>query len=517
MKVLLNADPQPAKVLRLVLGDQLDAHHSWFEQVDPDVVYVMAELPQEQHYVRHHIQKTVAFFLAMARFADRVRGMGHRMCHFDLDQAAPFQSLTGLLEHCAAAHQATRVEYQLPDEYRLRRQLADWQPDGLEVAAVESEHFYLTEQDLKRQFKAGSAHRLEPFYRKMRTSFDVLMEDGSPVGGQWNFDKNNQKALPKAVTIPAPFLFQNEIGEIQARLDRHGVETLGKIGSHLLWPVDEAQAEALLVDFCQRLLPNFGRYQDAMTHRGWSLFHSRLSFALNTKLLRPQRVVDAAVAAFELPDSEVGCAEVEGFVRQILGWREFIRGLYWANMPDYGARNALNATMDLPSFYWTGDTRMACLKQAIDQSLEFSYAHHIQRLMVTGNFALLLGVNPDQVDAWYLGIYVDAIEWVEMPNTRGMSQFADGGLVASKPYISSGKYIQRMSDHCGDCAYDVTARTGEMACPYNVLYWDFLGRHSDRFGRNPRMRLMMNHYEKIPADERDAIHAAAQGLRASLA
>ncbi|MGY8852970.1 MAG: cryptochrome/photolyase family protein [Pseudomonadales bacterium] len=511
------ADRQPKKVLRLVLGDQLDAHHSWFTQVDQNVLYVIAELVQEQRYVQHHIQKTVAFFLAMERFADRLEREGHRVHHYNLDQTAQFLSLTEFLAHCVQAHEIDRVEYQLPDEYRLRQQLASWQPARVEVKAVESEHFYLTEQGLKKQFKAGSAHRLEPFYRKMRQSFNVLMKDGSPVGGQWNFDKHNQKALPKTVVIPAPFLFQNSVSTIQARLDRHGIKTLGQIGSHLIWPVDEVQAEALLADFCLRLLPNFGRYQDAMTSRGWSLFHSRLSFALNSKILSPKRVVDAAVAAFEQVDSSVGCAEVEGFVRQILGWREFVRGIYWANMPDYAERNVLNAEMDLPSFYWTGDTRMACLKQAIDQSLEHGYAHHIQRLMITGNFALMLGVDPKQVDAWYLGIYVDAIEWVEMPNTRGMSQFADGGLVASKPYISSGKYIQRMSDHCRTCAYDVTARTGEMACPYNVLYWDFLDRHRARFGPNPRMRLMMNHYEKIPVLERDQIRSAAQTLRQQLA
>jgi len=507
-------DPVPAKVLRLVLGDQLDSDHSWFSSVDQDCLYVIAELAQEQTYVRHHIQKTLAFFLAMAGFALKGQAMGHRFDHYDLDETVGFDGLPAFLDHLVVRHQVERVEYQLPDEYRLRIQLLAWsERAGVEVVAVESEHFLLSEADREAYFKTGKAHRMEHFYRKMRVRFDVLMLDNEPLGGRWNFDQDNRKRFPKNITLPEPMVFANEGRATLERIRRHQLPTIGETSETSIWPIDKHQANQLLNDFCQRLLPDFGRYQDAMTDHGWSLYHSRLAFALNVKLLHPKTVIDAVIAELKDPHQRVDMAQVEGFVRQILGWREFIRGIYWANMPDYGVSNALEANLPLPALYWSGETHMACMRQAIGQSLKFAYGHHIQRLMVTGNFALLLGVDPTEVEAWYLGIYIDAIEWVEMPNTRGMSQFADGGLVASKPYISSGKYIQRMSDHCKSCKYDVNLRSGELACPFNVLYWDFLDRHEQKFARNPRMRMMLTHFQKINDDERQLIATSARRIR----
>lgn len=506
---------QPTKVLRLILGDQLNASHSWFDQVRSDVVYLIAELMQEQTYVRHHIQKTAGFFLAMEAFAKDLAAQGHEVHYATLDETAGFESLPEFLVDVMRRGGISHFEYQRPDEYRLRKQLSHWVAEsGVIARDFSTEHFFLSDEALEDYFRSGKAHRLEHFYRKMRERFDVLMEEGGPLGGQWNFDAENRKRLPKGIEIPEPLMFCNDAEDAVNRLKRHGVETLGALDGPLGWPVNRAQALSLLTDFCLRMLPFFGPYQDAMTHRGWSLFHARVSFALNTKMLSPQEVCDAAIRAYNERPDEIGLAAVEGFVRQILGWREFIRGIYWANMPEYADRNELEAQGELPHFYWDGQTKMACMQQAIGQSLEFAYAHHIQRLMVTGNFALLLGVHPDQVDAWYLGMYIDAIEWVEMPNTRGMSQHADGGLVGSKPYISSGRYIERMSDHCRGCAYKVSARVGDSACPFNVLYWDFLDRNSARFAKNPRMRMMIKNYERIDADERVAITAAAKSLRA---
>ncbi|MGB1616645.1 MAG: cryptochrome/photolyase family protein [Pseudomonadales bacterium] len=503
------------KVLRLILGDQLNAEHSWFDEVRNDVVYVIAELMQEQRYVRHHIQKTAGFFLAMQAFAEELSQHGHRVHYATLDDTAGFDSLPEFLADVMAREGIAQFEYQRPDEFRLRQQLADWVADGSVVARdVSTEHFFLSDEALSEYFRPGKAHRLEHFYRKMRERFDVLMTDGQPIGGQWNFDAENRKRLPKGLEIPTPLMFDNAAEPVLDRLKRHGVETLGSLDGALGWPVNRMQARTLLADFCLRMLPFFGPYQDAMTDRGWSLFHARVSFALNTKMLSPQEVCDAAIAAYNERPNEIGLPAVEGFVRQILGWREFIRGIYWANMPNYATRNELDAQGELPRFYWDGQTKMACMRQAIGQSLEFAYAHHIQRLMVTGNFALLLGVHPDQVDAWYLGMYIDAVEWVEMPNTRGMSQHADGGLVGSKPYISSGRYIERMSDHCRDCAYNVSERVGDAACPFNVLYWDFLDRNSVRFAKNPRMRMMIKNYERLGLEDRAAITAAAESIRA---
>ena len=299
---------------------------------------------------------------------------------------------------------------------------------------------------------------------------------------------------------------------ILARLKRHNVESLGKAEEELLWPVTRKQSKDLLTYFCEQLLPLFGTFQDAMTANSkhkWSLYHSRLSFALNAKILHPMQVIQAAVAAYR-GNPNIDIAQVEGFVRQILGWREYVRGMYWVNMPDYLAQNALGAQRDLPDYFWTGATKMNCLHHAIGQSLDTAYAHHIQRLMVTGNFCLLTEIEPQQVDAWYLGIYVDALEWVELPNTRGMSQFADGGWIASKPYAASGSYMQKMSDYCTVCHYQVKEKTGPRACPLNSLYWHFMVKHRDRLARNPRIGMIYGNWDKQNEEQKRLVLERAE-------
>lgn len=505
--------PQPR--LRLILGDQLNAGHSWFRQTDDQCLYLIAELKQETGYVKHHVQKICAFFAAMQSFATALQQAGHRVLYLTLDDTADAADLPALMRRIIAEHGIRLFEFQRPDEYRLLEQLRAFAASlDIPVHECDSEHFLLPFDEIGRHFKPGKAHRMEMFYRRMRKRYDLLMTDGEPIGGQWNFDRDNREPLtPEAIAqLPAPLSFSNDVSAILARLERHGIEHFGRPMPTLLWPVTRRQARDLLTFFCAELLPRFGRFQDAMTAVGdarWSLYHSRLSFALNSKMLHPKQVLDAALNAWQQDPQRISLAQIEGFVRQILGWREFVRGLYWANMPGYATRNALEAQRPLPAFFWNGQTRMRCLRESLGQSLDYAYAHHIQRLMVIGNFALLAGLDPDAVDNWYLGVYVDAIEWVELPNTRGMSQFADGALLASKPYAASGQYIDRMSDYCNGCRYRIRERSTEHACPFNSLYWHFLQRHRARFESNPRMALVYKNWDRQTEESRRALLARA--------
>lgn len=501
------------KVVRLLLGDQLNANHSWFQQVDDQVLYVLAELKQENEYVTHHIQKTVAFFLAMESFANARQAEGHQVLYLDLDQTAQYSDLNQLITQQLALTGAEVFEYQRPDEFRLHAQLADLAPLNVAIHRVDSEHFLLPFDEIATTFPKGKHKTMEHFYRRMRQRFAILMDGNKPVGGKWNFDANNRKKLStKDISdLPDPLVFKNDIGAIKQRLARHGIATIGHIQDTLGWPINRTQSLTLLAHFCQVCLPRFGHFQDAMTdqHRAkWSLYHSRLSFALNSKMLHPQEVIQAAIDSYK-KDNQVDIAQVEGFVRQLLGWREYIRGVYWSNMPDYKQSNTLQANRPLPSYFWSGQTKMRCMQQAISQSLDHAYAHHIQRLMVTGNFCLLTGIAPDQVDAWYLGIYVDAIEWVELPNTRGMALCADDGIVGTKPYAASGSYINRMSDYCNSCQYDVKARSGKGSCPFNSLYWRFMETHRQRFVTNPRIAMLYRTWDNMAQEQRDQVMQTA--------
>ncbi|MEZ9898020.1 deoxyribodipyrimidine photolyase [Vibrio breoganii] len=488
--------------VRLVLGDQLNIQHSWYEQVSDDILYVIAEHHQEATYVNHHVQKICAFFSAMSLFAKTLKDKGHHVLHLTLDDTQAFSTFSELLTHHIKEVQASRFEFQRPDEYRLLTQLLALKFPNCVSKMVESEHFLLPFDDIAQQFPEGKHVLMEHFYRRMRKRFDILMEEEKPLGGQWNFDKENRKKLTvkDVALVPEPLMFATDVQDIVLRLERHKVATLGSLQGELLWPVSREQSLQLLVYFCQCCLPNFGRFQDAMTEKtqhSWSLYHSRLSFSLNSKLLSPLEVINASVDAFLRSEGEIDIAQVEGFVRQILGWREYIRGVYWGNMPSYAKKNALSANNTLPDHFWTGKTQMSCLRSSISQSLDYAYAHHIQRLMVTGNFCLITEIDPDQVDQWYLGIYVDAIEWVEMPNTRGMALFADGGVVATKPYAASGAYINKMSDHCKGCHYDVKNKVGERACPLNSLYWRFMNKHREKLSKNPRTRMIFSAWERM--------------------
>ena len=388
------------------------------------------------------------------------------------------------------------------------------QAHGLPLDIREDRHFYGSVREFAAHARGRKSLRMEYFYREMRKRHGVLMQGDQPEGGQWNFDAENREtfsaagpgAVPPRSVFEPDVITREVIALVQARFANHP----GRL-DEFAWPVTREQALVALQRFIAERLPLFGRYQDAMWPGEPWLYHAHLSAAMNLKLINPREVVDAAVAAYRA--GVVPLASVEGFVRQIIGWREYVRGIYWTRMPGYAELNALDAQHNLPGWFWTGDTDMACLRDAITQTLQHGYAHHIQRLMVTGLFALMYGVQPLQVHAWYLAVYVDAVEWVELPNTLGMSQYADGGLMASKPYVATGKYIQRMSPHCKGCRYDPSQRTGEKACPFTTLYWDFLMRHESALAGNPRMALQVKNVARLDDAQKEAIRDRAAAVR----
>lgn len=488
------------KTLRLILGDQLNINHSWFSTVNNSVTYVLMEIRSETDYAQHHIQKVIGFFAAMQNFAKELRQQNHNVIYIHLNDEHNLQRLDKNCDALIADKKFTKFEYQLPDEYRLDQHLKKF-TDKLKIAysVTDTEHFYSTRDELKDLFAGKKIYLMETFYRYMRKKHHVLLEDGDkPLNGKWNFDTDNRQKLPKAHKPAAPFLFKNDVTEIEKEITKAKVKTIGIVDSrHFVWPVNRMQSLTLLDFFIENCLPLFGTFQDAMAPDEWSVYHSRLSFSMNSKLLSPKEVVNKAIEAYFKQSVKIEYHQLEGFVRQIIGWREYMRGIYWLQMPDYATLNYFNHTEKLPQWYWTGKTKMNCLKNAIHQSLQFAYAHHIQRLMLTGNFALLAGVHPDEVDAWYLGIYIDAIEWVEITNTRGMSQFADGGIVGTKPYVSSAAYINKMSSYCSGCYYDPSKKTGDKACPFNSLYWNFYDKHQAKLAKNPRIGMMYNLWRKM--------------------
>ena len=518
-------EPKAAQRVRLILGDQLNAAHGWLQQPEANTLYVLMEVRQETDYAWHHIQKVLGFFGAMRRFADQLRKDGHRVVYLTLDDPRNTQHIPNNIRWILRATGATNFSYQLPDEYRLDLQLKEFATHcGCAVEVADTEHFLTQREEIAELFAGKKQYLMERFYRVMRERTGLLMNGEKPVGEHWNFDKENRGRPSKTHVAPAPLLFDHDLHDIQLMVEAHGVKTIGSVdAAHFSWPLDRADSLELLAYFCEHLLHHFGTYQDALMPGQWALYHSRLSFGMNVKMLSPLEVCEAAEAAWRSDPDRITLPQVEGFIRQIIGWREYMRGVYWAQMPGYAALNFFGHDSALPQWYWTGKTKMACMRDAITSSLSNAYAHHIQRLMITGNFALLAGVDPDEVDRWYLGIYIDAIEWVEITNTRGMSQFADGGIVGTKPYVSSGAYINKMGHHCGTCFYDVKDRTGPKACPFNALYWHFHARNRERLespdarpGTMMRVGMVYRTWEKMDPDTRKALLDKGDELLASI-
>ncbi len=502
--------------LVVVLGDQLDRRSAAFDGFDParDVVW-MAEVTAESTHVPASKQRIAIFLSAMRHFADALRREGISVHYAQLDDAATRGTLAAQLAADIAALAPQRIVMVEPGEWRVREALRDAVAGaGCALDEREDRHFLCSRIDFEAHARGRRQLRMEHFYREMRRRHAVLMECDEPAGGAWNFDAENRESFgtegPGFVPPPARFAPDEVTREVIRVVNTCLPDAPGTLAD-FGWPVTREQALLALDAFVDERLALFGRWQDAMWGGQPWLYHAHLGAALNLKLLDPREVIARAEAAWRA--GRVPLASAEGFIRQVLGWREYVRGIYWLKMPGYAEMNALQSHEPLPAWYWSGATDMECLRDAIGQTLRLGYAHHIQRLMVTGLYALLLGVQPRQVHAWYLSVYVDAVEWVEMPNTLGMSQFADGGLMASKPYAATGKYIERMSDHCRHCRYRPERRTGDDACPFTTLYWDFLLRHEARFARHPRMALQVKNVARLDAGERAAITARADAIR----
>ena len=504
--------------LVVALGDQLDAASAAFDDFDPaqDLVW-MAEVREESTHVWSSKIRTALFLSAMRHFAQELEARGWPVDYLRLDATDNPGTLALALEQALLRQRPSRVVLLRPGDWRVQEALLGVLAcAGCEVDLREDRHFLCSTERFQRHAKGRKQLRMEYFYREVRREHGVLMAGEEPEGGRWNFDADNRAAFgregPGFVPPPPAFAPDAVTQEVIALVEQAFPDHPGRL-ENFAWPVTRAQALLALQRFIEERLPLFGRYQDALWPDSPCLWHSQLSVVLNLKLLNPREVIAAAEAAYR--SGHAPLAGVEGFIRQILGWREYVRGIYWLHMPGYVELNALGAHQPLPDFYWTGETPMACVADALRQTLTQGYAHHIQRLMVTGLYALLLGVDPAALHAWYLAVYVDAVEWVELPNTLGMSQAADGGLMASKPYIASGKYIERMSagSYCAGCRYDPAQRTGERACPFTTLYWNFLIEHEDRLARNPRTVMQVRNLARVDAPTRAAIQDQAAAIR----
>jgi len=499
--------------LVLVLGDQLSHDLSALRAADKsrDVV-VMAEVMDEGTYVPHHPKKIALVLSAMRHFADELRAEGWQVAYTRLDDPEASRSVVGELMRRGQAHGTTQVVATQPGEWRLIEAL-DAAP--LSVTQLPDDRFICSLDEFDRWAEGRKELRMEYFYREMRRKTGYLMEEGKPAGGKWNYDHDNRKPAQADMLRARPMRFAPD-AITEDVLDL----VAERFGDHFgdlrpFWfAVTRAEARRALAHFARELLPGFGDFQDAMLSGDRFLHHSVLSPYLNIGLLSPVDICERVIE--EWKEGRIPLNAAEGYVRQVIGWREYMRGIYFREGPDYAQRNVLGHRRGLPAMYWGGETRMNCVSQAVEQTKEEAYAHHIQRLMVTGNFALLAGIDPAQVHAWYLAVYADAFEWVEAPNVIGMSQFADGGIVASKPYVSSGNYISKMSDYCNACAYSVKERTGDRACPFNLLYWDFVIRHRDRLGRNPRMGPVYRTWDRMDAARQKAVRDGAAAVLARL-
>ncbi|MEM8980579.1 MAG: cryptochrome/photolyase family protein [Pseudomonadota bacterium] len=499
--------------LVLVLGDQLSVDLSALQEADKarDVV-VMAEVWDEASYVKHHPKKIAFLFAAMRKFAAALEAQGWRVAYTPLDATENSGSIGGELLRRASEFEAGEILATEPGEWRVISLLEDL---PLPVHQFADTRFLATHARFEAWAEGRKQLRMEYFYREMRRETGLLMDGADPCGGKWNFDHDNRKPAPGEIAFEGPLRFEPDpvtrevLDLVAARFDNH----FGDL-EPFWFATDRAGALEQLQHFMEHALPLFGDFQDAMLTEHKFLYHAVIGLYLNAGLLGPLEVCQAAEAAYRNGKAPINA--VEGFIRQIIGWREYVRGIYFLEGPDYTKRNYLEHGRPLPSFYWGGETKMACIRQSVAQTQSEAYAHHIQRLMVTGNFALLAGIDPSAVHEWYLAVYADAYEWVEAPNVIGMSQFADGGIIASKPYVSSGAYIHKMSNYCKTCAYKVNQKTGEEACPFNLLYWHFLIRHRTRFEGNPRMAQMYRVFERMNEDRRETVLREADAWLAKL-
>lgn len=507
-KKSLRAADRPQSLI-VILGDQLSLNLVSLQAVSPESSHIlMAEVSDEAVYVKHHKKKLVFILSAMRHFRDELTSLGWNVNYVSLDDPENTHSLPGEIERAAETGGYQSVSMVEPGEWRLHQLMVDTgetlRESGVSFHMLEDNRFLFTRKEFHTWSTGRKQLLMENFYREMRRKSGMLMDGDKPVEGKWNFDSDNRKSAKKGLTFPTPYHSDpNAITqEVQALVEERFADHFGHL--HPFWfAVTRQDAEAAFEHFVETALPYFGDYQDAMLADQKFLFHSVIALYINTGLLDPVLVCQRVESEWQLGSVPINAAE--GFIRQIIGWREFVRGIYWLKMPGYIEENFFDHREPLPEFYWSGETRLNCLHQAITQTRDEAYAHHIQRLMVTGNFAMLIGVDPVAVHEWYLAVYADAFEWVELPNTLGMSQFADGGFLATKPYASSGNYINKMSDYCKGCEYKISKKSGPEACPFNYLYWHFLARNEDKLGSNHRMARSYVTYSKFTDEKKSEI------------
>ena len=506
-----------AGALRLVLGDQLTRGVSSLKDIDPKQDHVlMVEVHDETTYVKHHKQKIVLLLSAMRHFAEELRQEGLNVTYVKLEDKGNTGSFTGELHRAIKKLKPSKLIVTEPGEYRVLAMMESWQDEfNLPVEIRDDDRFFATREDFAAWAHGRKELRMEFFYRVMRKKSGLLMQGDQPEGGRWNFDAENRKALSAKERLPERKRFapDNITEDVMAMVSRRFADYPGRLDS-FGWPVTRAEACDALDHFIAFCLPRFGDVQDAMKEGAPFLFHALLAPALNCGLLVAREVCSAAERAYH--EGHAPLNAVEGFIRQILGWREYVRGFYWLKMPEYAQSNALSADRPLPEFYWTGDTDMNCLKQCVKDTMDNAYAHHIQRLMVLGNFALLAGIRPSELEAWFLAVYADAYEWVELPNVHGMALYADGGLLASKPYAASGSYVSRMSDYCKTCRYDPKTTQFENMCPMTYLYWSFLYRNTSVLYLNNRLLIPYRALDSMAEERRSGLLAAADRFLAAL-
>lgn len=500
-----------SKVLIPIFADQLSHGLSSLAISSPeDSVILMMEVAEEAGTVPHHRKKLIFLFSAMRHFARELEAQGWTVEYVKLEDEENRNSFTDEMTRTLARYDVSQIRVCEPSEYRVLEIVKQWEQTlGVPTTITPDHRFIATHDEFEAWAEGRKQYRMEFFYREMRRKTDLLMDGDKPEGGKWNYDFENRKPAKDDLFMPKPLRFEPDpITQDVIEMVKACFSSRFGSADGFFFAVNRDGAKQALSYFVKDVLPRFGDYQDAMLTDEPFLYHSLLSMYLNAGLLGPLEICEAVENAYQ--DGHAPLNAAEGYIRQIIGWREYVRGIYWLKMPGYLEENSLGATRDLPEFYWTGETDMHCLSQSINQTIEHAYAHHIQRLMITGNFALLIGVNPKQLHEWYLAVYVDAFEWVELPNTLGMSQFGDGGLLGSKPYASSGAYINRMSNYCSSCKYSVKERTGKTACPFNSLYWHFVARNEGALFRNNRMSMPYRNLAKMDADVRQGLMKQAE-------
>ncbi len=505
--------------LRLILSDQLNPTHSWFSNQDNNILYLMMEIRPKPEHIPQHKQKMIAQLASMRYFAGELKNNGHNVHYMHLNDTENEQNIGWNILKIFEKHRITRFEYQEPDNYDTDIELKQF-CDGLDIPTqmVSSEHFLTERNELARFFAGKKRFLVDNYYKYLRKKHHILMyEDGEPYGGKWIYLKENKEVFPEKMSVPDPVMFHHDLTDVKKTLDKSGIECIGKSGAQdFSWPLTPSEALEQLDYFINTLLPAYGKYQNSMSVHSHALYHSRLSFAVNQKMINPAEIVEKVCDVYKNKHTTISLPQVEAFLRKLTGWREYMRGIYWHHMPEYRHKNHLFAERKLPGFFLDGNTDMNCLNHVITQSIEKGWTHHNQRLAIAGNFLLLSGVHPDEADIWFSSMFVDAREWIQLPNTRGLSQFADAGITVTKPYAFSANFISKVSDYCKFCSYNKSKKLSKDACPLNALYWHFYHRNRERLSWIRRTRKIYETWDNMETKTQQAYLNKADGFLKTL-